>query len=295
MNHTKNTLFDGVCTALATPFRDGTIDWDALREMIDTQIEGGVSAVCICGTTGEAATLTDGERLQLVARAGELIDGRVDYIVGVGSPSTSRSVSYARFAAAHGADALLAVTPYYNRGTRAGITAHFKTIADSTELPVILYNVPSRTGVNLTVAHIAEIARHPNIRGLKEAGDSLDKIADFMAELGGSMKLYSGNDSQFVPTLSLGGSGIVSVLSNILPSETVEIWRLWRAGKTEEAAKLQLTFLPLIRLLFAETNPAPLKCALEMMGLCTGELRLPLSPVPDDLRRRIAEQLGLIN
>jgi 4-hydroxy-tetrahydrodipicolinate synthase len=293
MKHTKNTLFDGVCTALATPFRDGAIDWEALGEMIETQVEGGVSAICICGTTGEAATLSDGERLQLVARAAELIDGRVDYLVGVGSPSTSRSVSFSRFAAAHGADALLVVTPYYNRGTHDGIVTHYKTIADSTELPVILYNVPSRTGVNLSVSHIAEIAHHPNIKGLKEAGDSLDKLADFMLELGGVMKLYSGNDSQFVPTLSLGGSGIISVLSNILPAETVEIWNLWQAGKVREAAKLQLTFLPLIRLLFAETNPAPLKCALEMLGLSTGELRLPLSPVSEELRARLAKQLGL--
>ncbi len=295
MKTQKHPLFDGVCTALATPFRDGDIDWSALGEMIETQLDGGVQAICICGTTGEAATLSEGERLRLVAKAAELIDGRVDYIVGVGSPSTSRSVSYARFAAAHGADALLVVTPYYNRGTRTGITKHFSTIADSTELPVILYNVPSRTGVNLSVDHIAELARHPNIRALKEAGDSVDRLSAIMAHVGERIKLYSGNDAHFVPTLSLGGSGVISVLSNILPSEVVDIWKLWQAGKNAEAAKLQLTFQPLIELLFADTNPAPLKCALEMLGLCKGELRLPLSPVSSELADKIRARLGLAN
>ena len=293
MKQISSTLFRGVCTALATPFLDGGIDWDALAEMIEEQIAGGVSAICVCGTTGEAATLSDGERLQLVARAAELIDGRVDYVVGVGSPSTSRSVSYARFAAANGADALLVVTPYYNKGTHEGITRHFQTVADSTELPVILYNVPSRTGVDLTVDHIREISAHPNIRALKEAGDSVEKLADFMAELGDRMYLYAGNDAALIPTLSLGGAGVISVLSNILPRETQEIWRLWTSGHTGEAAKLSLRFLPLVRLLFAETNPAPLKCAMELMGISRGDLRLPLSPVSDALRERIRAQLGL--
>ena len=293
MKQISSTLFRGVCTALATPFRDGGIDWDALAEMIEEQIAGGVSAICVCGTTGEAATLSDGERLQLIARAAELIDGRVDYVVGVGSPSTSRSVSYARFAAANGADALLVVTPYYNKGTHEGITRHFQTVADSTELPVILYNVPSRTGVDLTVDHIREISAHPNIRALKEAGDSVEKLADFMAALGDRMYLYAGNDAALIPTLSLGGAGVISVLSNILPRETQEIWRLWTSGHTGEAAKLSLRFLPLVRLLFEETNPAPLKCAMELMGISRGDLRLPLSPVSDALRERIRAQLGL--
>ena len=293
MKQVRSTLFEGVCTALATPFRDGGIDWDALAEMIEEQIAGGVSAICICGTTGEAATLSDGERLQLVARAAELIDGRVDYVVGVGSPSTSRSVSYARFAAANGADALLVVTPYYNKGTHEGITRHFQTVADSTELPVILYNVPSRTGVNLTVDHIREIAAHPNIRALKEAGDSVEKLASFMAALGDRMYLYAGNDAALIPTLSLGGKGVISVLSNILPRETQEIWRLWTSGHTGEAAKLSMQYLPLVHLLFAETNPAPLKCALELMGIARADLRLPLSPVSEQLRERIRAQLNL--
>ena len=289
MKQVRSTLFEGVCTALATPFRDGGIDWDALAEMIEEQIAGGVSAICICGTTGEAATLSDGERLQLVARAAELIDGRVDYVVGVGSPSTSRSVSYAP----NGADALLVVTPYYNKGTHEGITRHFQTVADSTELPVILYNVPSRTGVNLTVDHIREIAAHPNIRALKEAGDSVEKLASFMAALGDRMYLYAGNDAALIPTLSLGGKGVISVLSNILPRETQEIWHLWTSGHTGEAAKLSLRYLPLVHLLFAETNPAPLKCALELMGIARADLRLPLSPVSEQLRERIRAQLNL--
>ncbi len=294
MKTQKHPLFDGVCTALATPFKGGHIDWDALKEMIETQIDGGVQAICLCGTTGEAATLSDGERLRLVARGAELIDHRADYIVGVGSPSTTRSVSYARFAAAHGADALLAVTPYYNKGTRDGITAHFESIADATELPVILYNVPGRTGVDLKADHLVQLAQHPHIRAIKEAGDSVDKLAD-IAALGDSMYLYSGNDAHLIPTLALGGRGIISVLSNILPAEMVDIWDLWRQGRIEEARKRQLTFLPLIRLLFADTNPAPLKCALEMLGLCRGELRLPLSPVSRDIADRLRVRLGLTN
>ena len=293
MKRSGNTLFRGVCTALATPFKDGGIDWAALAELIEIQGAGGVAAVCLCGTTGEAATLSDGERLQLVARAGELIGGRCDYVVGVGSPSTARSVSYARFAAANGADALLVVTPYYNKGTHDGITRHFHTIADSTDLPVILYNVPSRTGVDLTVGHLTEIAAHPNIRGLKEAGDSVSKLADFMAALGGKMQLYAGNDAAILPTLALGGSGVVSVLSNILPGEVADICRLFEEGKTEEARRLSLALLPLTHLLFAETNPAPLKCALSLLGLAEEEIRLPLSPVSETLREKMREALGL--
>lgn len=293
MKQPKSALFRGVCTALATPFRDGGIDWDALAELIELQIAGGVAAICICGTTGEAATLSDGERLQLVARAGEMIGGRCDYVVGVGSPSTARSVSYARFAAANGADALLVVTPYYNKGTHDGITRHFHTVADSTDLPVILYNVPSRTGVDLTVAHLTEIAAHPNIRGLKEAGDSLAKLPDFMAALGGKMQLYAGNDAAILPTLALGGSGVVSVLSNLLPAEVTDICQLFFDGKTEEARRLSLALLPLTHLLFRETNPAPLKCALELLGLARGEIRLPLSEVSPVLREELREALGL--
>ena len=293
MKRSGNILFRGVCTALATPFKDGGIDWAALAELIAIQVAGGVAAICLCGTTGEAATLSDGERLQLVARAGELIGGRCDYVVGVGSPSTARSVSYARFAAANGADALLVVTPYYNKGTHDGITRHFHTIADSTDLPVILYNVPSRTGVDLTVGHLTEIAAHPNIRGLKEAGDSVSKLADFMAALGGKMQLYAGNDAAILPTLALGGSGVVSVLSNILPGEVADICHLFEEGKTEEARRLSLALLPLTHLLFAETNPAPLKCALSLLGLAEEEIRLPLSPVSETLREKMREALGL--
>ncbi len=294
MKTQKKPLFDGVCTALATPFKNGSIDWDALGEMIDSQVESGVHAICLSGTTGEAATLSDGERLRLVARGAEMIDGRTDYIVGVGSPSTTRSVSYARYAAAHGADALLAVTPYYNKGTREGVLAHFEAIADAGDLPVILYNVPSRTGVDLTVDQLARLSGHPNIRAIKEAGDSADKLAA-IAALGDDMRLYAGNDAHLLPVLALGGHGVISVLSNILPAEMVEIWRLWQDGKMEEARRLQLTFLPLIHLLFAETNPAPLKCALEMMGLCRGEVRLPLTPVSRELAERLRARLGLTN
>lgn len=286
-------LFRGVCTALATPFRDGGIDWEALATLIERQIRGGVAAICICGTTGEAATLSDGERLQLVARAGELIDGRCAYVVGVGSPATARTVSYARFAAANGADALLVVTPYYNKGTHDGITRHFYTVADATELPIIVYNVPSRTGVDLSVSHLAELATHPRICAVKEAGDSTGKLAAIAASLGDRMQLYAGNDAALLPTLALGGSGGISVLSNLLPRETVEICRLFDAGKTVEAYQLAARLHPLVELLFSETNPAPLKCALGLLGLAREEVRLPLSTVSPTLAAALRSALGL--
>ena len=295
MMEKKHELFEGVCTALATPFRNGAIDYDALYEMIEIQIEGGVSAICVCGTTGEAATLTDLERGRLVETAAEYIDGRTDYIVGVGTPSTAKSCAYARFAHQAGAKGLLVVTPYYNKGTYGGITTHFQTIADATPLPVILYNVPGRTGVNLTIPHIGEISRHPNIAGLKEAGDSVEKLTNFMEAFGGRLRLYAGNDSHIIPTLALGGSGVISVVSNILPYEMMELWRRWKAGNIQEATRMQLAFLPLIRLLFEDVNPAPLKCALNMMGVCEEEVRLPLTTVSPALKERIRDWLGLTN
>lgn len=289
----ETTLFHGVCTALATPFRDGGIDWEALAALIERQICGGVAAICICGTTGEAATLSDGERLQLVARAGELIDGRCAYVVGVGSPATARTVSYARFAAANGADALLVVTPYYNKGTHDGITRHFYTVADATELPIIVYNVPARTGVDLSVSHLAELAAHPNIRAVKEAGDSVGRLAEIAATLEGRMALYAGNDAALLPVLALGGSGVVSVLSNLLPREVVEVCRLFDAGNNEEARRLAAQLQPLVQLLFAETNPAPLKCALGLLGIAREEVRLPLSTVSPALAAALRDALGL--
>jgi len=295
MTHPTIPPFTGVCTALVTPFSDGEIDRAALRDLIEAQIEGGVDAICLCGTTGESATLTERERAWLIPFAGERIAGRARFVVGVGTPSTRLSCEHARAARDAGADALLAVTPYYNRGTPAGIVAHFHAIADAGELPVILYNVPGRTGYDLPVPLIREIARHPLIRGIKEAGDSTEKLAAIAGEFRGSPALYAGNDAALLPVLSLGGAGVISVLSNLLPAECAEICRLWWAGDVSAARERQLALLPLIRLLFRETNPAPIKCALAQTGAIREEVRLPLSPVPTELKEKLRKQMGLSN
>ena len=294
MDQKRKLPFRGVCTALITPFADGGIDYGALDELIETQIEAGVPALCICGTTGEAVTLTEGERLHLVSHAIRRIGGRAQAMVGVGSPSTARSVEYAAYAAAQGADALLVTTPYYNKGTHDGITAHFHAVADATDLPCIVYNVPARTGVDLTVSHLKEIAVHPRITAVKEASAGADRAVDILADLGDTLHYLAGNDSQFVPTLALGGSGVVSVLSNLLPAEWCEIWQLWQEGETAEAAKRQLALHPLIRLLFSETSPAPIKCALCLAGVCKNELRLPLSPVTQKTEDALRRRMGLL-
>ena len=291
MKQISSTLFRGVCTALATPFLDGGIDWDALAEMIEEQIAGGVSAICVCGTTGEAATLSDGERLQLVARAAELIDGRVDYVVGVGSPSTSRSVSYARFAAANGADALLVVTPYYNKATQNGLVAHFTAVADVSAVPVILYNVPSRTGCNILPGTAAQLAKHPNIVAIKEATGNMAQMVELRALCGDQLDIYSGEDALTVPMMAMGAKGTISVLSDVIPRQAVEMTDACRAGDFEKAAALQWKFLPLINALFSQVNPIPAKAAASAMGFGREYLRLPLTPMEDAPRAVLLEEM----
>ncbi len=293
MSQKPNSPFLGVCTALITPFSNGDIDWNSLNDLIEAQIEGGVNAICILGTTGEAVTLTEGERMRLIAHCIDRIDKRVKCIVGVGSPSTQKSKDYAIYAWGRGADGLLLSTPYYNKGTYGGITAHFHTVADATDLPLILYHVPGRTGVNLSIPHVEEIVKHPRIVGIKEASDSAGRPVELMARMGETVHLYAGNDNQFVPTLAIGGSGVISVISNLLPGEWCDIWHLWQAGKPEEAAKRQLALEPLIHLLFEETNPAPIKCAMSLAGICKDEVRLPMMPVHPLLKEKIRLQLGL--
>ncbi len=293
MSAKRERPFYGICTALITPFRDGEIDYRALDELLEAQIEGGVSALCILGTTGEAVTLSDGERFRLIAHAIGRIRGRVKTVVGVGTPSTARSVEYAAYAWGQGADALLVSPPYYNKGTHAGLVAHFHKIADATDLPLILYNVPSRTGVDLTLPLIKEIAVHPRIVGIKEAADSVEKLASLSSELGDTLALYAGNDCALLPTLALGGEGCISVLSNLLPAEWSEVYRLWQAGRVEEAREGCMRLLPLVSLLFQETNPAPIKCAMALAGYIQEELRLPLAPVEGSLRECIRQRLGL--
>ena len=285
-------IFTGVCTALVTPFSDGEVDYSTFRRLIDRQLDAGIDAICVAGTTGEAATLSDGERDRLLAVALEGVDGRIPVIAGVGSNSTTRAVALARRALAGGADAALAVAPYYNRGTNDGIIKHYHAIADA-GLPVIVYNVPGRTGVDLSVDSYRRIAVHPGIAGVKEAGEGYDRLSDYFAAFGDSLPLYTGCDAAILPAVALGASGAVSVISNLFPGETRELYLAAARGDLVSARRMSLLRLPLIRALFAETNPAPIKRAMELAGLCGGELRLPLSPVGRELSDRLADLLGM--
>ncbi len=287
----KEPIFTGAATALATPFKEDGIDFSAFGTLVEHQLDAGIDALVVAGTTGEAATLEDSERFALTEWAAEIIRGRVPLIVGVGSNSTKRSVCYAKRAREFGADALLAVTPYYNKGTCEGIRRHFLAIADATSLPVILYNVPSRTGVNLSVEDYAVLSEHPNIVAIKEADGNINKLADTRARLGDALTVYAGNDSEIVPTMAMGAKGVISVLSNISPVSTARLCRLCLEGNFKAAEKLQLELLPMIRLLFAETNPAPVKCALSLSGIYPPHLRLPMAPVSEALAERIRGML----
>ena len=275
----KEPIFTGAATALATPFKEDGIDFSAFGTLVEHQLDAGIDALVVAGTTGEAATLEDSERFALTEWAAEIIRGRVPLIVGVGSNSTKRSVCYAKRAREFGADALLAVTPYYNKGTCEGIRRHFLAIADATSLPVILYNVPSRTGVNLSVEDYAVLSEHPNIVAIKEASGNISQIAELAALVGDELDIYSGNDDQIVPVLSLGGKGVISVLSNIMPRETVKICRDFFDGNIKDSRDAQLRLLPLINALFCEVNPIPAKAAVAAMGFCENYVRLPLTPM----------------
>ena len=283
----RKSPFLGAATALATPFCGESVDFSALGYMIDYQIREGIDALVLCGTTGEAATLTEREYESVISFSAARIGGRVPYIVGCGSPSTAQASARAALAAKHGADAVLLVTPYYNRGTREGLCRHFHTVADGAKCPLILYHVPARTGVRLAAEDICRIAEHPLITGIKEASGDMTLFADIAAAIGDTLTLYSGNDALILPALSLGGGGVISVISNLFPRETAAICHLYFEGKTEESTAHHLRLVPLMSLLFKETSPAPLKCALAHKGLCREDLRLPLYPVEDDLRARL--------
>ncbi len=287
----KKIIFRGVATAIVTPFRSGEIDFDTLGELIELQISSGIDGLVIGGTTGEAATLSDKERYELFTFAKEKADGRVKLILGTGTNDTKKVLEYTKFAESIGCDGALIVTPYYNKGTEDGISRHYLTIADSTDLPIILYNVPSRTGVNLGLNLLSRLSEHPNIVALKEASDSTDRLVSLSA-LRDSLTLYSGNDSQIYPTLALGGLGVISVISNLLPKETSDICRLYFEGKGEQSLALQLKLLPLIKAMFTETNPAPIKYAMAKSGLCSPELRLPLAEPRDSTKEEIDRLLG---
>ena len=273
----KKPVFTGAAVAIITPMRaDGSVDYEELGRIIDDQIDNGTDAIVICGTTGESPTMTDEEHTACIRYAVKKTAGRVPVIAGTGSNDTRYAIWLSRQAQADGADALLLVTPYYNKTSQAGLIAHYTAIANAVDLPCILYNVPSRTGCNLTAASLKQLAKHPNINAVKEASGNISQVAEIAAACGEELNIYSGNDDQIVPLLALGGKGVISVLSNVAPRYTHDICAKWFAGDTAGSLAMQLAALPLCKALFADVNPIPVKWAMNRLGWHAGACRLPL-------------------
>ncbi len=277
----RKPVFTGAATALITPTTEAGVDYESLGKLIDWQIEKGIDALVIAGSTGEGKTLTDKEHREVLRYSADRIAGRVPMIAGTGSNETEYAISLSRYACQAGADALLVVTPYYIKATQNGLVKMYSMIADAVTKPLILYNVPSRTCVNIEPETYARLADHGNIVGIKEANSDISKIVSTAALVQGKLDLYSGNDDQIIPILSLGGKGVISVLSNLMPAETARMCRMYFEGDTAGAAALQLRYLPLIRALFCEVNPIPVKAAMAALGHCKNYLRMPLTPIED--------------
>ena len=276
----KNTVFKGVGTAIVTPMlKTGEVDYESYGRLIDWQIAEGVNAIIAAGTTGEGSTLSDEEHRDVVKYTVERVGGRVPVIAGTGSNDIAYACDLTRFSCDAGADAMLVVSPYYNKATQKGLITSFTKIADESTKPIILYNVPSRTGCNIMPKTVAELAEHPNIVGIKEASGNISQIAETISLVRGKIDVYSGNDDQIVPLLSLGGSGVISVLSNVLPRKTVEMCDRFFKGDVAGSAKIQLDLIDLVNALFCEVNPIPVKAAVSAMGFCENYLRLPLTPM----------------
>ena len=277
----KHTVFRGAATALITPLNAQGVDYEAFGKLIDWQIDQGIDGLVIAGTTGEGATLTYQEHEECIRFAVERAAGRVPIIAGSGSNDTNRAITLSKFSCRAGADALLVVTPYYNKATQKGLIASYFAIADAVDRPIILYNVPSRTGVNIEPATYAELAKHPNIVGIKEASGNISKVVETAMLVGDTVDIYSGNDDQVVPLLSMGGSGVISVLSNVMPAATHEMCARFFEGDVAGSARMQMDLLPLINALFSEVNPIPVKAAMAAMGWCENFVRLPLTPMEE--------------
>ncbi len=293
----KKPVFEGMATALITPITESGIDYEAFGKLIDWQIEEGISGLVICGTTGEGSTLTDEEHKSAIEYAVKRANGRVAVIAGTGSNDTAYALELTDFACKAGADAVLVVTPYYNKATQNGLYKLFTSIADISTVPVILYNVPSRTGVNIEPKTVAALAEHPNINAIKEASGNISQIAEIAALCGDKINIYSGNDDQVIPIMSLGGKGCISVLSNLIPKESNEMCKKFAEGDVKSAAEMQLKYLPLINALFSEVNPIPVKAAMAKMGFCEDYLRLPLTSMEEAHKEKLfgeMAKLGII-
>ena len=281
MSKLKPSIFTGAATAIITPFKNGAIDYASFGKIIDDQIARGIDSIVVTGTTGEAATLTHEEHCECIKFAVEKVAGRVPVVAGTGSNDTAYGIELSKYACEVGADALLLVTPYYNKATPKGLIKNFLDTAEATNKPIILYNVPSRTGCNISLPVYRELAKHERIVAVKEASGNISAIAELIAECGDSYDVYSGNDDQIVPIMSLGGKGVISVLSNVLPKETHNITALCLNNNYTAAAALQLKYLKLINALFCEVNPVPVKTAMAELGWCDIEMRLPLCEMED--------------
>ena len=278
----KKTIFKGAATAIITPMTTDGVDYESFGRLIDWQIEEGIDGIVVGGTTGEGSTLTDDEHREIIRFSVERAKGRTPIIAGTGSNDTDYAIDLTKFAKEAGADAALVVTPYYNKATQKGLIKMYEAIADAGQLPIILYNVPSRTGINIEPKTFAALADHPMICGIKEANGDISKAIETAALVGDKLDLYSGNDDQIVPFLSIGGKGVISVLSNVLPAETSRMCKLFFEGKVKEALAEQLRLLDLTKALFSEVNPIPAKAAMAAMGYCSEHIRMPLTPMEDD-------------
>lgn len=292
----KTTVFKGMATAMVTPMTSTGVNYEALGRFIDFQLSAGINALVAVGTTGESATLSPQERNEVIRFTVDRVNGRVPVIAGTGTNNTAHAISYTESACAIGADAVLVVTPYYNKSTQAGLVAHFSAIADKSTKPVILYNVPSRTGCNLLPATVEELAKHPNVAGIKEASGNMAQVVELFARCGDAIDVYSGEDALTIPMMAMGGMGAISVLSNVIPAQAVAMTDAFFAGRLDEAAKMQCKYLDLINDLFCEVNPIPAKAAVSAMGYGEENIRLPLIPMSYENRQRMflrMRQLGV--
>lgn len=289
----KMSIFTGAGVALVTPMNeDGSVNYKKLEEILEFQIAGGTDAIIICGTTGEASTLTDEEHLECIRFACEVVKKRIPVIAGTGSNCTESAIYLSKEAEKAGVDGLLLVTPYYNKATQNGLKAHYKKIAEAVQVPIILYNVPSRTGTTLAPQTVVDLCTEvPNIVGVKDATGDLSEVAQLLSIADGKVDVYSGNDDQIVPVLSLGGKGVISVLSNILPKETHDMVESFLNGDVKKSQELQLRYFALIKALFSEVNPIPVKKAMNLMGMEVGSLRLPLTEMEEEHAAKLAEEM----
>ena len=287
----KKTVFKGIATAMVTPMTPTGVDYDTLARFIDFQLEEGINALVAVGTTGESATLSPEERKEVIRFTIKRVDGRVPVIAGTGTNNTEHVLDFTKSACDAGADAVLVVTPYYNKATQGGLFKHFSMVADASQVPVIMYNVPSRTGCNLAPDTVAKLAEHPNIAGLKEASGNMGQVVEIAAKCGDKLAIYSGDDGLTVPMMSMGGLGCISVLSNVAPRLAVEMTDRFFAGDIAGAAELQCRTLPLVDALFSEVNPIPAKAAVAAMGFGVEHVRMPLTPMEDATRANLYAQM----